>query len=517
MVKIIENNLKFRDNLLKPRKRTDYLVLHHSGKNYEKPHTIEQIHRDHLNRDNKTWAGFGYHYFVAKSGSITRGRPISSQGSHAEEVNSISTSIVAEGNFDKQSVTQNQKQSIIDLIRAIRDKYPLADVVRHGDFRLTNHKSTSCPGNNYPFDEIKKEALWKKGLCAADNSEVWLPKIKDKKVALLVNNTSLVNGKIWLTDFLINNGCNLKVIFAPEHGIFGETPYNQSINSGFYKKIPLISLFGKKQKPSSLDLKEVDIVIFDIQDAGARFYTYISTMHYMMEACAENNVKMLILDRPNPNDHYIGGPVLKTTPSFIGMHPIPIVHGLTLAELALMINGEGWLKNRRKCNIEIIPCNNYYHGMRYFLPVPPSPALPNMHAVYLYPVLCLLEATELSVGRGTKAAFQIIGAPKYKSKSKFNFIVDENSDKYRNETCYGIDFRNTPLNIKEYPFHVLEQIYDFDNNIQFDKEKIRKLWGRDDFVSLKKNKFKSLNDIQSAELDAFKKYLKKKYLIYKEK
>jgi uncharacterized protein YbbC (DUF1343 family) len=241
----------------------------------------------------------------------------------------------------------------------------------------------------------------------------YLPFLKDKKVALVVNQTALV-GKRHLVDTLLSLGIQVKVIFAPEHGFRGDHSAGEKVLSTKDEKtgLPIISLYASNKKPKPENLKGIDVVIFDIQDVGARFYTYISTLHYVMEACAELKKELLILDRPNPNGFYVDGPVLDTAfRSFVGMHPVPIVHGCTIAEYANMINGELWLKNKVKCKVKNVLVRNYTHEYSYKLPVRPSPNLPNMSSIYLYPSLFLFEGTNFSLGRGTDKPFECIGKP----------------------------------------------------------------------------------------------------------
>lgn len=247
----------------------------------------------------------------------------------------------------------------------------------------------------------------------AARTQMYLPLLKNKRVAVVANPTSTI-GHAHLVDTLLSMGVQVVKVFAPEHGFRGEAGAGEHIKDGKDAKtgLPLISLYGKNKKPSAEMLKDVDIMVFDIQDVGARFYTYISTMHYIMEAGAELGKEVLVLDRPNPNGFYVDGPVLKPEyKSFVGMHPIPVVHGCTVGELAQMINGEGWLKDKIKCKLTVIPCQGYSHSDLYNLPVKPSPNLPNMSAVYLYPSLCWFEGTTVSVGRGTDLPFQAIGYP----------------------------------------------------------------------------------------------------------
>lgn len=278
----------------------------------------------------------------------------------------------------------------------------------------------------------------------AELVEEYLPLIKNKKVAVVANQTSLVHN-VHLVDTLLSLGVKVKKVFAPEHGFRGTADAGEQVKNSRDSKtgLPVISLYGNNKKPRSSDLKDVDLVIFDIQDVGVRFYTYISTMHYVMEACAENKKSLLVLDRPNPNGFYIDGPVLEEEyRSFVGMHPIPLVHGLTVGELAQMINGEKWLKNNETCDLKIIPCRGYSHKDFYKLPVKPSPNLPNALSVYLYPSLGLFEGTIVSVGRGTDKPFQVFGHPDLQNAS-FSFkprsLEGAKNPPYENSECSGFD------------------------------------------------------------------------------
>lgn len=278
----------------------------------------------------------------------------------------------------------------------------------------------------------------------AERGDQYLALLKDKRVAVVGNQTSVV-GKIHLVDYLLDEGVDVKKVFSPEHGFRGKADAGEKINTGLDSKtgLPLVSLYGKRKKPSTEDLFDVDVIVFDIQDVGARFYTYISTMHYVMEACAEQNKKFLVLDRPNPNGFYVDGPVLKSgNESFIGKHPVPIVHGMTIGEYARMINGEGWLKNNVSCDLEVVLCENYQHSDFYKLPIKPSPNLPNMASIYLYPTLCLFEGTNVSVGRGTDKQFQVIGSPFFKDGDyKFTPVPMEGAKKpkHKGVECTGFD------------------------------------------------------------------------------
>lgn len=250
-------------------------------------------------------------------------------------------------------------------------------------------------------------------IVGASQPELYLNVLKGKRVGLLVNQTSMV-GNEHLVDFLLKNKVNITCIFAPEHGFRGDHSAGEKVKSTIDSKtkLPVFSLYGNFKKPKEEQLKNLDILVFDIQDVGARFYTYISTLHYIMEACAEQNKSVLILDRPNPNGHYVDGPILDTAfKSFVGMHPVPVVHGCTIGEYAQMINGENWLKKGIKCEIQIIKVKNYSHQTQYKLPIKPSPNLPNMNSIYLYPSLCFFEGTNYSIGRGTNKPFERVGKP----------------------------------------------------------------------------------------------------------
>ncbi len=247
----------------------------------------------------------------------------------------------------------------------------------------------------------------------AERLDLYLPLLKDKRVGLVANQTATIH-QTHLADVLLRKGVELTRIFSPEHGFRGKADAGAKVKGGKdpVTGLPVISLYGKNKKPKAEQLQGLDVVVFDIQDVGARFYTYISTLHYVMEACAENHIPVVILDRPNPNGYYVDGPVLNPKfKSFIGMHPIPIVHGMTIGEYGKMINGEAWLKGGIQADLTVIPCAHYNHRMAYSLPIKPSPNLPNDRSILLYPSLCLFEGTVISVGRGTDKQFQIFGHP----------------------------------------------------------------------------------------------------------
>ena len=280
----------------------------------------------------------------------------------------------------------------------------------------------------------------------AERSDLLLPLIEGKRIAIIGNQTSTVENGELLPEFLLRQGVNVVKLFSPEHGFRGDEDAGASVLSSMDKVtgLPIVSLYGNKKKPSSADLHDVDVLLFDLQDVGTRFYTYISTMHYAMEAAAEHDVLFIVLDRPNPND-FVAGPILEMNcQSFIGMHPIPLLHGLTVGELALMINGECWLKVKGgSCNLVVIPIKGWRHGDYYSLPVPPSPNLRSNNAIRLYPSLCLFEATILSVGRGTENPFTMLGYPdKRWGKYSFKPLSRKGAynPKHNKKVCYGEDF-----------------------------------------------------------------------------
>ncbi len=290
---------------------------------------------------------------------------------------------------------------------------------------------------------VRKDAVIR---CGAEHTDLFFPLLKGKTVGLLANPTSLI-GHTHLADTLKKAGIDLRKIFVPEHGFRGQVGAGDVVvdTVDAVAGIPVISLYGPKKKPSPTDMKGLDVVIYDIQDVGVRFYTYISTLHYLMEACSDAGILLVVLDRPNPLGYYIDGPVLDTAfRSFVGMHPVPVIYGMTPGEYALMINGEGWLGKDRRCNLKVIPCSHYSHNSRYHLPVNPSPNLNSMEAVYLYPSLCFFEGTIMSLGRGTDFPFRVFGHPDY-TDTAFSFIPKPNTANkaplFVNKTCYGSDLR----------------------------------------------------------------------------
>jgi len=302
--------------------------------------------------------------------------------------------------------------------------------------------------------------------CAAERTDDYFPKLIDKRVGLIGNKSSQL-GSVHLLDTLLSSGITVVAVFCPEHGFRGEGEAGEKIDSYNDPQtgIPVKSLYGSRKKPMPEDLEDIDILIFDIQDVGARFYTYISTLHYVMEAAAEGGIPVIILDRPNPNGFYVDGPVRKPGfESFVGMHPVPVVHGMTIGEYGKMINGEKWLANGIQCDLEVITCQNYDHLTEYILPVRPSPNLPNQTSVYLYPSLCFFEGTIVSVGRGTAFPFQVYGHPDYTGSFCFTPVPVSGASlnpKWKNALCKGVDLRQVGLlAISENPVLQIEWLID---------------------------------------------------------
>ncbi len=389
----------------------------------------------------------------------------------------------------------------------------------------------------------------------ADQPEIYLPLLKDKKVGVLTNQTGIIKliskgpfsseinsrgyneykelnqnitiDKKFIIDYLIEKKINVKKIYAPEHGFRGTADAGELIKDGKDTKtgLPIISLYGNNKKPTKEQLAGIDVMIFDLQDVGARFYTYISSLHYLMEACAENNIPVIVLDRPNPKGATVDGPVLEMkNKSFVGMHPIPVLHGMTIGEYAQMINGEKWLNpstgsgQALQCKLTIIPCKNYNKGMHYSLPVKPSPNLPNNTAINLYTSLCFFEGTNVSMGRGTEKQFQIYGSPFLKNMD-FTFTPKPNDgakDPVHNGIkCFGEDLSNN-LTIEGLSLQWLLKAYkNTDNKEKFFNNFFIKLAGTD---KLQKQIEKGLTEKEiretwKADIEKFKK-TRKKYLLY---
>jgi len=287
-------------------------------------------------------------------------------------------------------------------------------------------------------------SLFAQVIIGAENSQAYMPDLKGKNIALVVNQSSLVYGE-HLVDKLLRDKINVKKIFAPEHGFRGKADAGQHVKNGLDSAtgLPIVSLYGKHKKPTKSDLKGIDLIVFDIQDVGVRFYTYLSTLHYIMESASESQIPVIVLDRPNPNGGRIDGEVLNMNyTSFVGMHPVPILYGMTIGEYALMINGQGWLKGGKRAELKVIRLGNYTHDSSYSLDIKPSPNLPNDLSIYLYPSLAFFEGTTFSAGRGTTQQFQLYGSPYYKKKSfSFKPVSREGAKhpKHQNKTCYGVD------------------------------------------------------------------------------
>lgn len=355
----------------------------------------------------------------------------------------------------------------------------------------------------------------------ADQLDRVLKLINGKRTALFVNHTSMVKGK-HLVDTLKSCKATLVKIFSPEHGFRGDADAGEDVSNAIdlSSGLPILSLYGPNKKPTAEQLKDVDVVLFDMQDIGVRFFTYISSMHYMMEACAEQNKKLIVLDRPNPNGAYVDGPVLeKDFTSFVGMHPVPIVYGMTIGEYAQMINGEGWLKNGIKCDLTVVTLKNWKHVDGYSLPVKPSPNLPNDHSILLYPSTCLFEGTSLSIGRGTRSPFEMVGHPDLK-QYQFSFTPVSipgmaKTPLLQDKQCFGLDLRKAKptrfINLD----YLIELYQAFPDKDKYFISYIDKLAGT---ASLKEQIRSGLNakEIRTSwqpGLDGFKK-IRAKYLLY---
>jgi uncharacterized protein YbbC (DUF1343 family) len=352
--------------------------------------------------------------------------------------------------------------------------------------------------------------------------------LKNKRVGMVVNQSSRIHST-HLVDTFLKLGIDIKKIFCPEHGFRGNIDAGENVNNSIDSatKLPLISLYGKNKKPKAEDLKDIDVLFFDIQDVGVRFYTYLSTLHYVMEACAENKIRLLVLDRPNPNGYYIDGPVLKKEQeSFVGLHPVPIVYGMTIGEYAKMINGEKWLANKATCYLKVIRLEAYTHESRYTLPVKPSPNLADQDAISLYPSLCLFEGTQISVGRGTYEPFKMIGHPSLQEKYTYTFIPQsiEGMSKeppYLNQVCYGVDLRtyvnDSTQNLGQLNISwILEMYNSFPDKAKFFNPFFEKLAGT---TELRQQIIdgKTEQEIRSSwekDLSQFK-LIREKYLMYK--
>ena len=371
------------------------------------------------------------------------------------------------------------------------------------------------------FFQLSNSVFSQEIIQGAERVDYYFNKLNDKKIAIIANNTSVIKtSKVstHIIDTLIARGLSINKIFSPEHGFLGDKDDGEKFENDFYNNIEIISLYGGNRKLKDEDIEDIDVIIFDIQDVGVRFYTYLSTLHYAMQSAARKNKKFIIMDRANPNSFYIDGPVLDLkNSSFIGLHPVPIVYGMTIGEYGLMINGEGWLENNLKVDLEVIKLKNYNHKLKYEPPIRPSPNLPNIQSIYLYPSLAFLEKTEVSVGRGTTIQFQIYGHPDF--KGDFSFTPQPNFGsqypKLKGVLSYGEDLRNYKTsNIIELKWLInsFTQINDKNNFFRSDFDKLSGT------SNLKKQIIEGLSESEIRDswkegLEKFKK-IRKKYLLY---
>ena len=371
------------------------------------------------------------------------------------------------------------------------------------------------------FFQLSNSVFSQEIIQGAERVDYYFNKLNDKKIAIIANNTSVIKtskGSTHIIDTLIARGLSINKIFSPEHGFLGDKDDGEKFENDFYNNIEIISLYGGNRKLKDEDIEDIDIIIFDIQDVGVRFYTYLSTLHYAMESAARKNKKFIIMDRANPNSFYIDGPILDLkNSSFIGLHPVPIVYGMTIGEYGLMINGEGWLENNLKVDLEVIKLKNYNHKLKYEPPIRPSPNLPNIQSIYLYPSLAFLEKTEVSVGRGTTIQFQIYGHPDF--KGDFSFTPQPNFGsqypKLKGVLSYGEDLRNYETsNMIELKWLInsFTQINDKNNFFRSDFDKLSGT------SNLKKQIIEGLSESEIRDswkegLEKFKK-IRKKYLLY---
>jgi uncharacterized protein YbbC (DUF1343 family) len=391
-----------------------------------------------------------------------------------------------------------------------------------------------CSVNLLVAQPVNKKMKPEKGgsiMTGAEQADKYLPLLKNKRVALLINQTSVVEDEL-LLDALLKHKVKVVKIFVPEHGFRGSADAGAHISNSKDKKtgLPVISLYGANKKPKKEQLKDVDVLIYDLQDVGVRFYTYISTLEYAMEACAENSKEIIVLDRPNPNGHYVDGPVLDSgLRSFVGRQPVPVVYGMTAGEYAQMLKGERWFKAAGKLRLTVIPCENYDHTRKYALPVAPSPNLKTMAAIYLYPSLCLFEGTVVSVGRGTDKPFQQWGHPEYKDKAKYSFTPQSTAGAskpmYEGRECYGVlvaedakealrkneDIFNIKWLIQAYNWYPEKEKFFNDNNF-FEKLAGTKDLRRQITEGMREEKIRASWE---KDIDSFMQ-IRRKYLLYRD-
>lgn len=487
------NSLSFKESLEK-RNRTEYVTIHHA----EAYGTIKEVHQWWIKSGK---AGVPYHYYIDKDGKVFEGRPRDTKGALAKMINSRAVGIGLEGDFNKNPVNSKQWDSCVKLAALLEMLYR-AKSHRHSDF-----SETTSPGKNFAFDAFRHEVRKLKATAvsklakrldggmpvrqmppltfipkseydaAADHPNKYIPLLKGKKVGVVCNHTSRVKD-VHLVDFLQSEGINIVKIFAPEHGFRGDADAGACVNDGKDSRtgLPVISLFGKRGtiKPSAETFRDVDVILFDIQDVGVRFYTYLTNLTDMMESVAENGKPLILLDRPNPNGFYVDGPVLQPgNASFVGRTPIPIVYGLTIGEYATMVNKEGWLKNNVHCNLTVVWMEHYNRRAIYELPVKPSPNLPDWQSVYLYPSLCLFEGTIVSVGRGTDHPFHCYGHPEMRGVYSFvpTSMPGARQPRHENECCVG------------------ESLDSFANDFKIVEERLHLEWLRDAYLQLKNKDF----------------------------
>jgi uncharacterized protein YbbC (DUF1343 family) len=380
---------------------------------------------------------------------------------------------------------------------------------------------------NVPLRDIQplKVLTEKDVITGAQQFELYLPKLKGKKVAIVTNISGMVGNKT-IVDTLLKLKVSIKKIFGPEHGFRGTSDAGEKVKSNIDKKtgIPVISLYGSHKKPTPEDLKGIDVVVYDIQDVGVRFYTFISTLTYVMQACAEQQKELIVLDRPNPNGFYVDGPVMKDKyKSFLGLHSVPLVYGLTTGEYAQMVNGERWFTEKVFCKLTVVPVKNYDHNCTYVLPVKPSPNLPTLNSVLLYPSLGLFEGTIMSLGRGTDMPFEVLGHPLYSNKT-FSFTPKTNAiskePKYFNKVCYGVDLRKENW-VQNHPRKIeLKWLIEFNKDLKdstFMDKNFNWHSGNDE-LQQQVRKGVSESDIRQSwqkDIEAFK-AIRKKYLLYKD-
>lgn len=386
------------------------------------------------------------------------------------------------------------------------------------------------PQNTFNTDNYQQEKYKRVDTSivpGAERTAHYYSLLKGKKIGLIVNQTSRVVDS-HLVDTLLSLGLSIVKIFTPEHGYKGTADAGEKVEDDKDKDIPILSLYGKNKKPKKEDISDLDVLVFDIQDVGARFYTYISTLHYVMESAGESNIPLIVLDRPNPNGFYVDGPVLdpKFT-SFVGMHPVPIVYGMTIGEYGQMINGEGWLDNKINCDLTVIKCVNYDHSKTNDLPIKPSPNLPNLKSILLYPSLCLFEGTTVSVGRGTDMQFQLTGHPSLEGDMPYKFTPipkpGAKNPKHNGKECYGMEFhhmdKSTLLDDAQLNIGLLVKYYQLLNNkgetVFLDNGFFDKLAGTD-LLRQQIVSGKSEEEIKASwkpALNNFKK-VRQKYLLY---